>query len=102
MFSTEDLILILFVALLLFGANKLPELARSLGKATGEFKKAQLESENELKQLNKPVSDKDTRIRDLAVEMGINVENKTSEQLIEEIHSKVKPDTDPSVKRQAA
>jgi sec-independent protein translocase protein TatA len=90
MFSAEDLILILGVALLLFGANKLPEIARSLGKATGEFKKGQIESENELKQLNKPLNDEDTKIRNLAIEMGINVENKTPEQLMEEIRSKIK------------
>ncbi len=90
MFSPEDVLLILIVAFLLFGANKLPEMARSLGKATGEFKKAQMESESEIKQLNKPImDDKDSKIRNLAIEMGINIENKTSEQLIEEIHSKV-------------
>ncbi len=90
MFGPEDVLLILIVAFLLFGANKLPEMARSLGKATGEFKKAQMESESEIKQLNKPIiDDKDSKICNLAIEMGINVENKTSEQLIEEIHSKV-------------
>ena len=35
----QELLVILFVILLLFGAKKLPELARSLGKAVGEFKK---------------------------------------------------------------
>jgi len=50
MFGTEDILLILIVALFLFGPNKLPELARSLGKATGEFKKAQIQGESELKQ----------------------------------------------------
>jgi sec-independent protein translocase protein TatA len=33
-----EIILILAVLLLLFGARKLPELARSLGKSTKEFK----------------------------------------------------------------
>ncbi len=98
MFSPEDVLLILIVAFLLFGPSKLPEIARSLGKATGEFKKGQLESEHYLKQSNKPLSDKETRIRNLAIEMGINIENKTSEQLIEEIHSKVKSNDDLSVK----
>jgi sec-independent protein translocase protein TatA len=60
-----------------------------LGKATGEFKKAQMETESELKHLNKPINEKDTKIHDLAIEMGINIENKTSEQLIEEIRSKI-------------
>ena len=35
-----ELILILFVCLLLFGAGRLPEIARQLGKAIQEFKKA--------------------------------------------------------------
>ncbi len=34
-----EIILILVVILLLFGAKKLPELARSLGKSSKEFKK---------------------------------------------------------------
>jgi sec-independent protein translocase protein TatA len=38
--GTPELILILFVALLLFGGNKLPELARGLGKGLREFKEA--------------------------------------------------------------
>lgn len=35
-----ELILILFVCLLLFGAGRLPEIARQLGKAIQEFKRA--------------------------------------------------------------
>lgn len=40
---TETLVVI-FVILLLFGAKKLPELARSLGRSLNEFKKGQTES----------------------------------------------------------
>ncbi len=35
-----ELIVILLIVLLLFGAKRLPEIARSLGKAITEFKKA--------------------------------------------------------------
>jgi sec-independent protein translocase protein TatA len=49
MIGTQELVIIFGVILLLFGASKLPELARSMGKAAGEFKKARMESENELK-----------------------------------------------------
>ena len=35
-----EMIVILVVVLVLFGAKKIPELARSLGKATREFKEA--------------------------------------------------------------
>ena len=38
-----EIILIIFIILLLFGAKKLPELSRSLGKSLGEFKKGQKE-----------------------------------------------------------
>lgn len=37
--GAPELIIILIVVLLLFGANRLPKLARSLGKAQQEFKK---------------------------------------------------------------
>ena len=40
-----ELVIILTIALIIFGPRKLPELGRSLGKSIGEFKKAS----NELK-----------------------------------------------------
>ncbi len=45
----QELILILLIILLLFGAKKLPELARGLGKGIKEFKKSQNEIEEEFK-----------------------------------------------------
>lgn len=44
-----ELMIILFIAVLLFGANKIPELARSSGQAMGEFKRGRDEIEEELK-----------------------------------------------------
>ena len=43
-----EIILILLVVLLLFGANRIPEIARSLGKATREFKRGRDEFVNEI------------------------------------------------------
>jgi sec-independent protein translocase protein TatA len=45
-----ELLLIMFVILLLFGANRLPELARGFGKSMREFKKAASGVEQEFKQ----------------------------------------------------
>jgi TatA/E family protein of Tat protein translocase len=36
----QEVLLLLLIALLLFGAKRLPEAGRSLGKAISEFKKA--------------------------------------------------------------
>ena len=46
--GAQEMMLIFFVILLLFGAKKLPELARGVGKSMGEFKKAREEFEHEI------------------------------------------------------
>jgi len=43
-----EISLIFLALLLLFGAKKLPELARGIGKSMGEFKKARTEFEDEI------------------------------------------------------
>jgi sec-independent protein translocase protein TatA len=44
----QELILILLIVLVLFGAKKLPELARGMGQAIREFQKAKDEFSEEL------------------------------------------------------
>lgn len=48
-FTPTALIIVLVLILLIFGGKKLPELARGLGKARREFKKASEEIEDEFK-----------------------------------------------------
>ncbi len=43
----QELFLVLLIALLFFGPNKLPELGKSLGKAIAAFKKGLKEGEEE-------------------------------------------------------
>lgn len=43
-----EMVVIFLIILLLFGAKKLPQLARGLGKSMGEFKKAKDEFEHEI------------------------------------------------------
>jgi sec-independent protein translocase protein TatA len=47
-FGAQEIILILLVLLLLFGAKKIPELARGLGRGIHEFKRAVREGEDAL------------------------------------------------------
>lgn len=46
-----ELAVIVLIAILLFGANKIPKLARSTGQAMGEFKKGREEVEQELNEM---------------------------------------------------
>jgi len=46
-----ELLVILLIAILLFGANKIPKLARSSGEAIGEFQKGREEVEQELEEI---------------------------------------------------
>jgi sec-independent protein translocase protein TatA len=45
--GTTEWVLIAFVLLLLFGAKKLPDLARSMGSSVNEFKKGMAEGAKE-------------------------------------------------------
>ena len=51
-----EIILILIVVLVLFGGKKIPELARGLGKAHAEYKKAKEAIEDEVSELKKDVA----------------------------------------------
>ena len=44
-----EILVILFIVLLLFGAKRLPELARGLGQGMREFKRATNEIQDEIK-----------------------------------------------------
>ena len=45
--SMPELILILIIALIIFGPSKLPEVVKAIGKALSEFKKAKKDFDNE-------------------------------------------------------
>ena len=56
-----DLIIILLIILVLFGAKKLPELARGMGSAIKEFQKAKDEFTDELHSAKTDVAKTDVR-----------------------------------------
>ncbi len=89
----NEIMAILIVAFLLFGANKLPELARSLGRSMGEFKKAQREAEMELMEFEKNIregryteSQKRSKLEKIARDLGIDPSGKSDDELLEEIN----------------
>ena len=58
--SGSEIIVILLVALLLFGAKKIPEIARGIGKGMREFRKA---TEEIKKEINKETNDIENDIK---------------------------------------
>jgi sec-independent protein translocase protein TatA len=58
-----ELVIILVIALIIFGPRKLPELGRSLGKSIGEFKKASNELRHTLDEEIRMEDQKDQRAK---------------------------------------
>ena len=63
-----ELIIILVIALIIFGPRKLPELGKSLGKSINEFKKASTELQNTLEQEIKLEEQKEEKTRTATVQ----------------------------------
>lgn len=53
-----ELLVILLIVLLLFGASRLPEVARALGKSVKEFKKAGKDIKEEIEDITEDKKDK--------------------------------------------
>jgi sec-independent protein translocase protein TatA len=85
------ILLIAVVLVFAFGGKKLPELARSLGRAKGEFERGKMEIEKELREERaKDVKKEEKDIVKAAKDLGINTEGKTEDQLKKEIAEAVK------------
>ncbi len=84
-----ELLIIIVIALLLFGPRRLPELARSMGEAINEFRKAS-SGASASKEEKKEEVRRSSEIRELALSLGIDVTGKTDEELMEEIKALAK------------
>ncbi|MCK5415031.1 MAG: twin-arginine translocase TatA/TatE family subunit [Thermoplasmata archaeon] len=103
----EWIVVIIAIVLFLFGAKKIPELARSLGKATGEFNRGKRLVEMEILKTErdarfdrvsepsgKTVPDRvegptDLPIHKAATEYGISTEGRSDQELKELLRKRV-------------
>ena len=87
--GAEWIWILIILGIVLFGAKKIPELARSMGKATAEYEIARIEAERELKQYrgSRPTREK---LEDIARSLGIDYIGKSDEELREEIERAIR------------
>jgi sec-independent protein translocase protein TatA len=56
--GAEWIWIIVAIGVLIFGAKKIPELARTFGKAKGEYEKGKIEADKELKEFKEKTDTK--------------------------------------------
>jgi len=75
-------LLIVIAVLFLFGPSKLPEMARGIGRALGEFRRGRLEIEREInQQFSASTADPRTREQNAAQALGVPTAGKSDLQL---------------------
>lgn len=87
----EWIFIVVIVVVLIFGAKKIPDLARGFGKATTEFEKARIEAKRELREIKNAGTSSTTTTADTAASreklesiadtLGIDYTDKDDEQL---------------------
>jgi sec-independent protein translocase protein TatA len=77
----EWVIIIGLIVLVFFGVRKIPELARSFGKASAEFQKARIEAKRELQQMKSDGNIGREKLEAIADSLGIDYTNKNDDEL---------------------
>jgi sec-independent protein translocase protein TatA len=85
------ILLVVIVVIFAFGGKKIPELARSLGRAKGEFERGKRDIEREIREEDRAetTKKKESSVVKAAKDLGIKTEGKTEEELKKEIAEKV-------------
>ncbi len=91
----EWVIIILVIVVIFFGAKKIPELARSMGKATSEFQKARIEAKKTIEnqtanEENEQRSVDREKLESIAETLGVDYTNKDDQDLKNAIDEKLK------------
>jgi sec-independent protein translocase protein TatA len=88
----EWIFIVVIVVVLIFGAKKIPDLARGFGKATTEFEKARIEAKRELREIKNAGTSSTTttttntaanreKLESIADTLGIDYTDKDDDQL---------------------
>jgi sec-independent protein translocase protein TatA len=88
----EWIFIVVIVVVLIFGAKKIPDLARGFGKATTEFEKARIEAKRELREIKNAGTSSSSstttntaanreKLESIADTLGIDYTDKDDDQL---------------------
>jgi sec-independent protein translocase protein TatA len=87
----EWILIIIIALILIFGVKKIPEIARSFGKASGEYEKARLEAKKQLQQIkNQGINPDREKLEEIADTLGIDHSNKSDNDLRIAIEAEIK------------
>ncbi len=92
MLGMQEIVLILVILLVVFGPKKLPEMAKELGKAYQEFKKAGANITDATSTLWKDIENEENSIISIAKNLELDTEEKSIKQLIQEIEKEIVKD----------
>lgn len=95
MHGMEWIIVIGLIVAVFFGAKKIPEFAKSIGKAKGEYEKARLEAKREVEMIKNgvtsgPSSQDRAKLEEVANSLGLEFSGKTDEQLRNSIQAELR------------
>lgn len=91
----EWVIIIVIIVVIFFGAKKIPELARSMGRATSEFQKARIEAKRTLatdseSTIETKRSVDREKLESIAETLGVDYSNKDDQDLRNAIDEELK------------
>ncbi len=91
----EWIIIILVIVVIFFGAKKIPEIARSMGRATSEFQRARVEAKKALanetsnQEKSQQIIDRE-KLESIAETLGVDYSNKDDQDLKNAIDEELK------------
>jgi len=77
----EWVIIIGLIVVVFFGVRKIPELAKSFGKASAEFHKARIQAKRELQEMQNQGNVGREKLETIAESLGIDYSNKNDDEL---------------------
>ncbi|TBR09820.1 MAG: twin-arginine translocase TatA/TatE family subunit [Candidatus Nitrosotenuis sp.] len=92
--GSEWIIIILVALFALFGTNKLPDVAKKLGRTVGEFNKTKSEIQNQMSgianlNITSPVQNERQKLEFMAKSLGIDFAAKTDDEIRKEISERM-------------